>query len=85
MAGFSYLMTAGVYINIRLRQEGDKTMANNLQDEYDNQSADQSNDGAESKPKTLCGSACCYDCVALEWKITKSMCGCICDNIACCM
>ena len=58
-------------------------MANNQQNEYDEQSANHSNSGDE--PKTLCGSACCYDCVSFEWKLTKSICGCICDNIACCM
>ncbi|MCI8431130.1 MAG: hypothetical protein HFI16_12905 [Lachnospiraceae bacterium] len=59
-------------------------MSKNLQNEYDDQSADQSNGGGEQQ-KTLCGSACCYDCVAFEWNLTKSLCGCICDNIACCM
>ena len=40
-------------------------MSKNLQNEYDDQSADQSNGGGEQQ-KTLCGSACCYDALHLN-------------------
>ena len=65
-------------------QEGGKTMSDNLQNEYDNQSGDHTGDG-EERPKTLFGSACCYDCVSFEIKLTKTICGCICNNIECCI
>ena len=45
-------------------------MAKNLQDEYDNQSTNNSGEGGEEKQKTLCGSACCYECVAFELRLT---------------
>ena len=60
-------------------------MAKNLQDEYDNQSTNNSGEGGEEKQTTLCGSACCYECVAFELRLTKSLCSCMCNNIECCM